>query len=66
MKKYLVTFTILALAVSAGATFPGSPIGGGSSGASLTTGSVTSDYILDNYQPSATGWTGPPIIFLLR
>ena len=40
MKKYLVPF-ILALAVSVWATFPGSPIGGGSSSGTVTDNSLT-------------------------
>ena len=46
MRKTFITLSLILLAAWAYADFPGSPIGGGS-GTTLTTGSVTSDHILN-------------------
>ena len=55
MKKFLVLF-ILALAVSAWATFPGSPIGGGSSGGDGNATSITDNIV----GPADLKYSGTP------
>ena len=64
MKKFIVLF-ILALAVSAWATFPGSPIGGGSSGGTTNADDLASgtvDAARGGTNTDTSGSTGTPYV----